>query len=123
MRAVAVIPAYLLAVMLIAPGHHEPNERAMQAAFEDALSVQVRNALDFAAETGGPDAVATIRARGHDRFTVNAFQKVKCEREVERDGYLCEFSVDIGLANGPMQKTISGRFQPDGDRLVFVQDV
>ena len=82
----------------------------MRTAFEGALALQVQNAIEFVAETGGPDAVTAIREKGNDRFSIDAFQKVKCAPQVQGGGHICEFSVDIGLSNGPMRKTLTGRF-------------
>lgn len=123
MRVLAVIPVAVLAIMLALPGHDEPDERAMRLAFEDSLSLQVQNAMDFAAESGGPKAVAAIRDKGNDRFTINAFQKLKCAREAHDDSHVCEFSVDIELSNGPLQKTLTGRFQAGPHGLTFLQDI
>lgn len=109
--------------MLVVPGRDEPNERDMRLAFEDALALQVQNAMDFAAESGGPEAIAAIREKGNDRFTINAFQKLKCAREAQGDSHVCEFSVDIGLSNGPLQKTLTGRFSAGSRGLIFLQDV
>ena len=53
----------------------------MRAAFEGSLAMQVRNALDFARETGGDEAVMKIRDSGMDRYTLNAFQKLHCQAQ------------------------------------------
>jgi hypothetical protein len=106
---------------LFSGSNDEPTERQMRGAFEDSLALYVRNALDFAAETGGPAAVARIRAAGTDRFTVNAFRKHDCRRDVT--GYYCAFAFDIDLANGPLQRTIGGRFLAGPRGLEFQADV
>jgi hypothetical protein len=95
----------------------------MRAAFEETLSLQVRSALDFAAETGGPDVIAIIRERGHDRFSIAAFHKRACQRISEDGSHRCEFVVDIELVTGRMQHVLTGRFIPQSAQLVFVQDV
>jgi hypothetical protein len=122
MRVLAVIP--IVAVLAFSSTDEEgPSERDMRAAFQGALALQVQNAMDFVAETGGPEAVAAIREKGNDRFSIDAFQKLKCAREdAQRDGYICEFSVDIGLSNGPLRKTLTGRFTPGTHGLVFLHD-
>jgi hypothetical protein len=123
MRVLAVFPVF--AVLFFAGSGREegPSERDMRLAFEGALALQVRNAIEFVAETGGPDAVMAIREKGNDRFSIDAFQKLKCAREEARESYICEFSVDIGLNNGPLRKTLTGRFTPGTHGLVFLHDV
>jgi hypothetical protein len=127
MRAVALVPYVAMAaacgaLAVAAPSNAGPSETQMRAAFEDTLSQQVRNALDFAAETGGPDAVALIRERGHDRFSIAAFRKRTCQRLSEDGSHRCEFFVDIEVATGRMQHVLTGRFIPQPAQLVFVQD-
>ncbi len=99
----------------------EPSETQMRAAFERALDLQVRNALEFARESGGDEAVRTIRAGGMDRFEVTAFRKLRCERDELRE-HVCSFAVEVGLASGPLQQTVSGRFLRRDDGLVFAGD-
>jgi hypothetical protein len=94
----------------------------MRAAFEGSLAAQVRNALEFARETGGDEAVSKIRESGMDRYTLNAFQKLNCRMD-DGSAHVCEFAVDVGLVNGPLQKTISGRFIKSPDGLVFANSV
>jgi hypothetical protein len=127
MRAVALVPYFLLAagcgaLAIAAPVDAGPSEMQMRAAFEDNLSQQVRNALEFAAEAGGPEAVALIRERGHDRFSVAAFRKRACQRLGGESGHHCEFLVDIELVTGRMQRLLSGRFIFQPSQFVFVQD-
>ena len=38
-------------------------------------------------------------------------------------GHVCDFEVDIGLVNGPLQRTLTGRFLNGPGGLVFFQDV
>lgn len=106
----------------VSPAATAPSEAQMQAAFVEALARQVSNALDFAAETGGQDAVAAIRERGFDRFTVTALRKRTCRSDIQ-GGHVCEFAVDIDLVSGRMERVIVGRFVMQPDRLIFLQDV
>jgi hypothetical protein len=127
MRAVALVPYVLIAagcgaLAVAAPADAGPSETQMRAAFEDNLSQQIRNALEFAAEAGGPEAVALIRERGHDRFSVAAFRKRACQRLGGDGGHRCEFTVDIELVTGRLQRVLSGRFVLQPSQLVFVQD-
>jgi hypothetical protein len=100
----------------------EPTEREMRGAFEGALALQVRNALDFADETAGPDAVAKIRASGMDHYAVQSFRKLNCVRDGDKPGYRCMFAVDIGLAGGALQRTITGRFMSGPGGVVFADE-
>ncbi len=113
----------LVAIVLAPPDQSpEPTERAMRIAFEQRLEVQVSNAIEFLGETGGPAAVARIREAGMDRFEVRTFKKLDCTPD--RDGFRCNFEVDMALVTGPLGRTISGRFGPGPDgRLTFVQDI
>ena len=51
--------------------------------------------------------VAEIQRNGTDRFTVNAFQKLKCHPQSGKSGYVCDFRVDLRLVNGPMERTLT----------------
>jgi hypothetical protein len=93
----------------------------MKGAFSDALTTQVRNVLEFVGETEGSEAVERLRDSGFDRFSVNTFQKLQC-RPDER-GYLCDFAVDVGLVNGVLQRTLTGRFAASQDGLVSFREV
>lgn len=118
-----------LVVSLVAVGvvlgtySDEPSERDMRSAFEGALALQVSNALEFAEESGGADAVAKIRDSGMHRFAVNSFRKFDCARHAEKPGYICAFAAEVTLANGTMQSRITGRFAAGQDGLVFVTDI
>ena len=111
---------FLVALSTIVGAAEEPSELQMRSAFSQALTLQVQNVLEFVNETEGPEAVTRLRDVGHDRFSVNAFQKLNCRPE-ER-GYLCDFEVDIGLVNGRLQRTITGRFVDGPDGLIFIQE-
>jgi hypothetical protein len=112
----------LLAIGLTAVDQpSEPGETAMRAAFEAKLRAQVASALDFVAETAGPDGVARIKAAGTDRFQVQGFRKLDCHRD--EMGYVCNFAVDVSVTNGLIQHTLKGRFeQGPGGSLTFAQE-
>lgn len=117
----------LLMVPLIAFGMiavdqpDEPSESAMRAAFELRLAAQVESAMDFLAETQGPQAVERVRQAGTDQFTVRSFTKKDCQRG--ENGYICAFAVDLAVINGTIQQTVRGRFTPAPDgRLTFTQE-
>jgi hypothetical protein len=118
-----IVPLFAIGVVAGSHPGDEPNEIQMRAAFEGSLAAQVRNALDFAREAGGDEAVIRIRENGMDRFTLNAFQKLNCRAQNDGETHVCEFAVDVGLVNGPLQKTISGRFIKSPDGLVFTNGV
>ncbi len=98
----------------------QPGEYAMRAAFESSLSAQVRSALDFAAETGGQDAVDKIREARTDYFEIRTFRKLYC-MSGDKGGHMCAFSVDIGLRDGSLQQILHGRFFRRDDGLAFTQ--
>jgi hypothetical protein len=100
----------------------EPNEAQLRAAFEQTLATQVRNAIEFVAESGGPQAAQEIRQNGTDRFELRAFQKRTCARMVGQRGYRCEFAVDINVVNGSLQHTLSGRFYVGPQGLMFAHE-
>src|SRR5262245_36566833 len=87
----------------------EPNETAMRIAFEATLQVQVRNAIEFLEETAGAEAVARVREAGTDQFEVRGFRKIDCVVE-EAEAYHCNFTVDVSVVGGVIEKTVSGRF-------------
>ena len=111
---------FLVALSAVVGGADEPSELQMRTAFSASLTQHVQNVLEFVGETEGPEAVARLRDVGHDRFSVNAFQKLNC-RPDER-GHVCDFEVDIGLVNGRLQRTITGRFVDGPDGLIFIQE-
>ena len=117
-----IVPLFAIGVVAGSNPTYEPSEQQMRAAFEGSLAAQVRNALDFAREAGGDAAVTKIRENGMDRFTLNTFQKLNCRAD---DGmaHVCEFAVDVGLVNGPLQTTISGRFRKTGSEFAFHGEV
>lgn len=113
-----VVPIFAIGVVLGGASRDEPTEREMRAAFAGALALQVRNALDFARESGGEAAVQTIRDAGTDRFDIADFHKVACE-PFEGKAYICGFTVELNLVNGPVQHTLSGHFSAQQGGYVF----
>ncbi len=99
----------------------EPTEGAMRAAFAASLATQVQSALDFVAETGGPEAVSKVREAGSDKFAIGGFRKLGC-RQGRDGGYLCRFSVDIVVVGGHIREELTGRFYQRDDAFVFAQD-
>lgn len=118
-----IIPLFAVSVVAGSNPTYEPSEQQMRVAFEGSLATQIRNALDFVREAGGDEAVTRIRENGMDRYTLNAFQKLNCRAQDDGSAHVCEFAVDVGLVNGPLQKTISGRFIKGPDGLVFASSV
>jgi hypothetical protein len=111
-----------LAVLAVITGGYgdEPSEAQMKMAFETSLAIQVRNALNFVAEAGGPEAVQKIRQAGNDRFTVQSFRKLDCTRAIDA-AYLCSFAVDIELKSGKVERHMNGRFSPSSGGLAFAE--
>ncbi len=100
----------------------EPNEAQMRGAFERTLATQMRHALDFAIEIGGPQAVQQLRQNGTDRFELRVFQKSACARLVWQPGFRCNFTVAIDVVNGSLQHTLAGRFYAGPHGLAFTQE-
>ena len=100
----------------------EPSEAQMRDAFERTLATQVRNAIAFIAESGGPQAVQQIRQNGTDRFELRAFHKRGCARMPGQNGYRCDFAVDIAVLNGSLQHALSGRFFAGPQGLMLAQE-
>ncbi len=101
----------------------EPSEGQMKRAFEASLSAQVRNAMEFVAESGGPEAVQNIRQAGSDRFAIRTFRKVDCAHAADNAGYVCSFAVNIELVNGNLQRQMNGRFSSGSTGLAFAEEV
>jgi hypothetical protein len=118
------IPAVIAAALICASGAplDEPSERDMRAAFEGVLSLQVRNALEFAAESGDVEAVEKIRENRTDVFAVSGFRKLKCEPQAN-GGHRCDFHVDLDLSSGRLERTLSGRFTGGANGLSYAQDI
>jgi hypothetical protein len=117
---VFVFPLATLAV--IAGGFSdEPSEAQMKLAFETSLSVQVRNALDFVADAGGPEALRKVKEAGTDRFAIRSFRKLDCARTGGNASYLCRFAVDVEMINGNLDRQLNGRFSPGSGGLAFAE--
>jgi hypothetical protein len=116
------LPAVVLAVATTFPlVDNQPSERAMRDAFEASLAAQVRNALDFLAESGGPEAVAKAREAGTDQFRIQAFRKLYCRTD-DKAGHVCAFAIRIDVRDGSLQQIRLGRFLPQDDALAFVYE-
>jgi hypothetical protein len=118
---VLLIPAVIVGVLAVT-GSDEPTESAMRVAFETTLAAQVRSALDFVAETGGPAALDKVRAAHTDEFDIRSFTKLDCVPSVAKPGHVCDFAVRIGVVNGLLEQTLTGRFYAGPDGLVFVNE-
>lgn len=126
MRTLVAVPYVALAAafgtLSLAAPTGEPSEAQMRAAVHAALAQDVRNALVFAAETGGQAAVEEIRRKGLDRFTLTALRKGRCHRLADSGHHICDVTVDIEVVTGIIQRTLTGRFIAETERLVFRQD-
>jgi hypothetical protein len=99
----------------------QPGEHAMRSAFEESLTAQVRNALDFVAETGGQDAVIKVQEARTDYFEIRTFRKLYCMAG-DKVGHVCAFAVDIGVRDGSLHQILLGRFFRRDDGLAFTHD-
>ena len=115
---VLLIPAVIVGVLAVT-GPDEPTESAMRAAFETTLAAQVRSALDFVAETGGQAAIDKVRAARTDEFDIRSFTKLNCAPSAAKAGHVCGFAVSIGVINGLLEQTMTGRFYAGPHGLVF----
>jgi hypothetical protein len=118
---VLLIPAVIVGVLAVT-GPDEPTESAMRAAFETTLAAQVRSALDFVAETGGQAAIDKVRAARTDEFDIRSFTKLNCAPSAAKPGHVCGFAVSIGVINGLLEQTMTGRFYAGPHGLVFEND-
>jgi hypothetical protein len=114
----------LIALGVLAGGYSdEPSEAQMKKAYEHSLAMQVRNALEFVSETGGPEVADHLREIGSDRFTVKSFRKLECTRGPGKAAYLCAFAVDIEMMNTDLQRRVNGRFLAGPRGLTFAEEV
>jgi hypothetical protein len=118
---VLVIPLIVLSAVA-SELSEEPNEAQMRGAFERTLTAQVQNAIDFVAQDVGPQAAHDIRVNGTDRFDLRVFQKHACRRLARDYGYRCDFTFEIAVMNGSIQRALAGRFYAGADGLMFVQE-
>ena len=56
---------------------------------------------------------------GNDRFEISNFRKASCKSMETRSGYRCAFAANIILANGPMQRSLVGRFYNSSEGIKF----
>jgi hypothetical protein len=115
------IPTVLVGLLAVT-GSDEPSEATMRAAFATTLSAQVQSALDFVAETGGPEALDKVRAARTDEFEIRSFTKLDCALSVSKPGHFCEFTVRVAVVGGLLEHTMTGRFYAGPRGLVFVND-
>lgn len=101
---------------------NEPSEGAMRHAFAADLADGVNSVLAYVAETGGEEAVTRIRKAGTDRFEIRGFRKLECHADPERPGHVCAFAVAIDTVRGPIEQSITGRFEIDACGLVYRHD-
>jgi len=113
----------LVAVGVIFYAHsNEPTENQMRSAFERSLAAEVADAMAFVSESGGREAVERVRMAGNDRFEIRNFRKNDCQPMATKSGFDCAFAVNIILANGPMQRSLKGRFYNTPEGMQFALD-
>ena len=100
----------------------EPTENEMRTAFERNLAAEVADTMAFIGESGGREAVERVRSVGNDRFEISKFRKVNCQPITIKSGFDCAFTARIILANGPIQRSLKGRFYNAPEGLKFVLD-
>ena len=104
------IVGLLAATALAGTNHVEPSEEAMRVAFASDLADGVRAALAYAAETGGPEALARIREARTDAFEIRSFRKLACRPSASKPGHMCDFAVEIDTVTGRIAQRVAGRF-------------
>ena len=99
----------------------EPTENQMRNAFERSLAAEVADTMAFIGDREGPQAAERVRMIGNDRFEIYNFRKADCRPIETKSGYRCAFAASILLANGPMQRSLEGRFynSPEGIKFAF----
>jgi hypothetical protein len=108
MRALMV--PFMAVGVIICAHTNNPTENEMRSAFERSLGSEVADAMTLVRETGGREAIERVRAAGNDRFEIHDFRKDDCQPTRLTSGFDCTFAVNIILANGPMQRSLKGRF-------------
>jgi hypothetical protein len=101
---------------------NEPTENQMRNAFERSLAAEVADVMAFVSESGGREAAERVRLAGNDRFEIRDFRKVHCQPMAMKSGFDCAFTVNIALANGPMQRSLKGRFYNSPQGIQFALD-
>ena len=94
----------------------------MRSAFERSLTADVADTMAFIGENGGREAVERVRTAGYDRFQIRNFRKIDCQPIATKSGFDCAFTTNIILANGPMERSLKGRFYNTPEGLKFVLD-
>jgi len=107
--------ALLAATTLSNTNFVEPSEDAMREAFASDLSSGVKDVIAYVVESGGPQALARIRAARTDEYEIRGFRKVECRRDDGGAGqnasaHVCVFVVEIDTVAGPFERSIDGRF-------------
>ena len=99
----------------------EPTENQMRNAFERSLAAEVADTMAFIGDREGPQAAERVRMIRNDRFEIYNFRKADCRPIETKSGYRCAFAANILLANGPMQRSLEGRFynSPEGIKFAF----
>jgi len=116
MRVMAVPIVFLCLVMGV--NSDEPGEGEMSQAVAAELRADVQGALDYVKETRGQDAVEQVKKAGTDRFDLRSFTKFDCMRAAA-SAYTCGFAVEIGVVNGTLRRTLTGRFVRGPHGLMF----
>ncbi len=101
---------------------NEPTENQMRTAFGRSLAAEVADTMAFIGESGGREAVERVRTAGNDRFEIRHFQKIDCRPMAAKSGFDCAFTASIILANGPMERSLKGRFYNTPEGLKFALD-
>jgi hypothetical protein len=118
---VLVLPIVAVGVIFFAHTD-EPTENQMRSAFERSLAAEVADTMALIGESGGREAVERVRMAGNDRFEIRNFRKNDCQPMGAKSGFDCAFNVNIILANGPMLRSLKGRFYNAPEGLQFVLD-
>ena len=119
---VLTVPAVIVGIFAVTGFSDEPSEAAMRTAFQSTLKVDVRAALDFVAATGGEAALARVRAARTDAFEIRDFTKLACIPSPRAAGYVCGFTVRIGVVTGEINRILAGRFYQGPRGLEFVEE-
>jgi len=67
-------------------------------------------------------ALERVRMARNDLFEMRNFRKVDCQPVAMKSGFDCAFTVSIILANGPMERSLKGRFYNTAEGIQFVLD-
>ena len=120
MRAL-VFPVIAVGVIFLTHAE-EPTENKMRGAFERSLAAEVADTMAFIGESGGHEAVERVSKAEYDRFKIRYFRKVNCQPTATNSGFDCAFTVNIILANGPIERSLKGRFYNVPAGLQFALD-